>query len=71
MQFRDRFSDFILILVKEILVKYKHIKIVLIGTPSFSEPIQKFFPQCPIMISKEIKHIYVLLSNAKSNATIN
>ncbi len=40
---RDKYSDLMLILIKDILVKYKHIKFILIGTAASVEFFQKYF----------------------------
>ena len=52
MQLRDKYCEFILIIFKEILVKYKHIKIVLIGSTLNPDYFQKYFNHCPILIGK-------------------
>lgn len=49
---RDKYSDLMLVLIKDILVKYKHIKFILIGTAVNMEFFQKYFNHCPIVSSK-------------------
>lgn len=52
MQIRDRYSDFILIQLKDLLTKNKNIKVIMISASSgMIDLMQKFFPQCPIMKS--------------------
>ena len=53
-QLRDTFCDLILVLVKEILVKYKLIKFILIGSSNTNDLFQKYFNHCPIIIGKYI-----------------
>lgn len=51
-QLRDKYCDLILVLVKEILVKYKFVKFVLIGVSTSNDFFQKYFNHCPIIIGK-------------------
>lgn len=50
--FRDQFSDFNLILLKE---KFKNLKLILVGSPLTSEIYQKFFNPFPFIILPELK----------------
>ena len=54
-EIRDRYSDFIFILLKDLLLKYKHLKLVLISGNVNVEIIQKYFSQCPSIMSKMFK----------------
>ena len=49
---RDKYGDLILILIKDILVKYKHIKFILIGSGANMELFQKYFNHCPVVLGK-------------------
>ena len=68
MQSRDLFSDFILILIKEIIAKFKNIKVVIIGTAAISELIQKFFPLCPIMMGNLRSYLFLDQKNFSFNS---
>jgi HrpA-like RNA helicase len=57
LQTRNIYSDFIMILIKDILSKYKHIKFVLIGSPANVDLIQRFFTHCSMLIGNFIRII--------------
>ena len=40
---RDHFSDFICILIKELVLKHKHLKFILISSSNNNELLQKYF----------------------------
>ncbi|RNA07605.1 putative ATP-dependent RNA helicase YTHDC2 [Brachionus plicatilis] len=52
--FRDRYLDFILILIREIIYKYNHLRVILVGPSQMKEQIQKYFIQCSIYIIPSI-----------------
>ncbi len=60
LQTRNIHSDFIMILIKDILSKYKHIKFVLIGSPANSDLIQRFFTHCSMIIGSYLYIIIIL-----------
>lgn len=72
---RDTFSDFICILIKELVLKYKHLKFILISSStnssSSNELLQKYFNLNAVTLSNyinqiTINHIYQL-KNFKFN----
>ena len=51
LQLRDQRSDFVLVLVKELLARHKHIKLILVGSQRTLDFLQRHFANFPIIRS--------------------
>lgn len=51
---RDRFSDFLLIVLRDLLPKYPNLHLVLMSAAYNIELFSKYFNECPVIQSKYI-----------------
>ena len=56
---RDRFSDFLLIAIKDLMVKYPNLKVILMSAALNIELFVKYMNGCPVMSGKQMEIFFV------------
>ena len=57
---RDRFSDFVLIVLRDAISRYRSIKLILMSATLDTANFAKYFNNCPVITGKE-KTIFFLI----------